>query len=411
MKKSLLLIALLSQTVLAQQNETVTINPGYTHQTFYSLANGTVVTPVNNDWDLAFQISGFEASILINSKNNVRLFNAGREVSDWNMITPFDTIGYLNPTHELINSDTSWRLGAFNQTHTADPFDLGWGNYDFATHIVTGDSLYYLRLANGQVKKIQIINLANGVYNFRFADTNGSNEVTASLSKAAFQGKLFGYYSIVNQTTLDREPLKNDFDLVFTQYMAVFPLTYKVTGVLQNDSVPALKVYPVDVSTAVTNGQNYSYHINTIGYDWKAFDLNTNQWVIEDSLVYFLKDRSGNYWKLWFTGFGGSANGNFYFTKEPVAPLSISEHVALKIVSSYPNPTGELLNLVLEGRNESGIQITITDLSGRKVKEEKLVNQQGLNHYRINVEPLTSGLYLVHLKTEGKDLTLKMMKN
>jgi hypothetical protein len=411
MKKTILLSALLSHAALAQQNETVTINPGYTHQAFYSLANGTVLTPVNTDWDLAFQISGFEASILINSKNNVRLFNAGREASEWNQITSFDTIGYLNPANELLNSDTSWRRGAFNQTNNpADAFDLGWGNYDFATHIVTGDSLYYLRLANGMVKKLQIINLANGTYNFRFADTDGSNEVTASLSKSAFQGKLFGYYSIVNQTTLDREPLKNDFDLVFTQYMAVFPLTYKVTGVLQNDSVPAVKVYPVDVAAAVTNGQNYSYRINTIGYDWKTFDLNNNQWVIEDSLVYFLKDRNGNYWKLWFTGFGGSANGNFYFTKEQVTPLGITQVQPLQIVSVYPNPACSFLNLVVDALNDTGVQLTLTDLSGRIVKEEKHMSHAGLNHYQINTGMLQSGMYLVQLAAEGKVSILKVMK-
>lgn len=411
MKKSILLLAFFTQAVFAQQNETVTINPGYTHQAFYSMANGTVVTPINTDWDLAFQISGFEASILVNSKNNVRLFNAGREASEWNQITPLDTIGYLNAANELFNSDTSWRRGAFNQTNNpADQFDLGWGNYDFATHIVTGDSLYYIRLANGQVKKLQIINLVNGTYNFRFADTDGSNEVTASLSKPAFQGKLFGYYSIVNQTTLDREPLKNDFDLVFTQYMAVFPLTYKVTGVLQNDSVPAIKVYPVEVSTATTNGQNYSYHINTIGYDWKAFDLNNNQWVIEDSLVYFLKDRSGNYWKLWFTGFGGSANGNFYFTKEQVTPLSISEAQSLNIVSVYPNPAKDFLNLVVDGMNATEMQLIISDMSGRKMKEQKLLNHAGLNHYQISLYKLPRGIYAVQLISEGKVTMLKVMK-
>ena len=58
----------------SQMSETVTINPGYTNQTFYSMANATVSTIDNTDWDLAFQISGFEAAFLINSINNVKLF-------------------------------------------------------------------------------------------------------------------------------------------------------------------------------------------------------------------------------------------------------------------------------------------------------------------------------------------------
>jgi hypothetical protein len=411
MKKSLLLLSIFTSSVFAQQNETVTINPGYTHQAFYSMANGTVATPVNTDWDLAFQISGFEASILINSKNNVRLFDAGREASEWSQITPLDTIGYLNAAHELFNSDTTWRRGAFNQTNNpADPFDLGWGNYDFATHVVTGDSLYFLRLANGQVKKFQVISLANGTYNFRFADTDGSNEVTASLSKSAFQGKMFGYYSIVNQTTLDREPFKNDFDLVFTQYLAISPFTYKVTGVLAGDSVPAIKVYPVDVNAATTNGQNYSYRINTIGYDWKTFDLNTNQWIIQDSLVYFLKDRSGNFWKLWFTGFGGAANGEFYFVKQPVIPLAISENQALEVLSVFPNPVDDVFTIVAHGQSENKLNLIITDTAGRSVYEMEISLRPGMNLYTVPSENLKAGLYFVHLQSEGISAVSKIIK-
>src|SRR5204863_1348220 len=128
-------------------------------------------------------------------------------------------------------------------------FDLGWGVYDFVTHIVTGDSVYFIKLSTGFYKKFIIELLTTGVYYFRWADLDGSNETTASLTKSNYSGKFFAYFSIVNNMGIDREPIYNTWDLVFTQYLSITPFIYKVAGVLSNDSVFCAKAYPVDVNT------------------------------------------------------------------------------------------------------------------------------------------------------------------
>src|SRR5689334_3355606 len=158
---SVLLIS--SFSLSAQQiYDVVSISPGYTNQSFYSLSNGEIANELNTDWDLAFQISGFQATILVNSKNNIRLFKSGKDVNDWSSITANDTVGVLNSGNELFNQDTSWWAGAFNMTNdVANQFDLGWGVYDFATHVVTGDSLFYIKLSSGVVKKLWIQSLQN----------------------------------------------------------------------------------------------------------------------------------------------------------------------------------------------------------------------------------------------------------
>ena len=125
-KLSLVILAgTLAFSANAQTTDTVTINPGYTNQTFYSFANGTVSSVSNTNWDLAFQLRGYAASILINSKNNVRLFKSNKSAADWSTMTSADTTGILStPTNELFNSDTSWDFGAFNVTNNpADMFD------------------------------------------------------------------------------------------------------------------------------------------------------------------------------------------------------------------------------------------------------------------------------------------------
>ena len=59
--------------------KTVSIQPGYTNQTFYNMNSGVVSSVTNLDWDLGFQLRGFYASIMINSKNNVKLFKANKD--------------------------------------------------------------------------------------------------------------------------------------------------------------------------------------------------------------------------------------------------------------------------------------------------------------------------------------------
>ncbi|MFM7901224.1 MAG: hypothetical protein ACKPAD_04485, partial [Bacteroidota bacterium] len=153
---------------MAQQvYDVVQINPGYTNQAFYSMPNGEVSNISNTDWDLAFQISGFQATIQINGKNNVRLFKSGFSVNDWSNIIPIDTTGQLIAANELFNRDTSLWAGAFNIT--GDPnnlFDLGWGLYDFVTHAVTGDSIFFLKTSSGAWKKVWIQTLQNSTYTF-----------------------------------------------------------------------------------------------------------------------------------------------------------------------------------------------------------------------------------------------------
>lgn len=412
---SIIMVVLLTTGVnsFGQVYDVVSAGPGYTNQSFYSLQNGEVSNVDNTDWDLAFQISGFQASILVNGKNNVRLFRSGMDVNSWANITANDTVGALNPFNELLNQDTSWWSGAFNITNdVANQFDLGWGVYDFATHVVTGDSLYFIKLSNGVVKKLWIQSLANSTYYFAYADIDGTNEVNTSLYKQNFIGKNFGYFSFATGQTIDREPNKYSWDLTFAQYMSTTPITYKVTGVLSNDSVTALKVYPVDVSmSSPWGGDPFSNHINTIGYGWKSFDFNSNTWAIEDSLVYYVNDRPGNLWKIVFTGFGGSTTGNYEFYKEQVSSTGVSENGGKPaLLNIYPNPSTGLFNLAYYiDKESSSNSAVIYDLTGKAIKSYDLSSLSGLSQTTIDARGIAAGVYSLQLFVDGTTSTKRVV--
>jgi len=414
---SIILVVLLSTGVKSYSQgpvyDVVSAGAGYTNQSFYSLQNGEVSNVSNTDWDLAFQISGFQASILVNGKNNVRLFRSGIDVNGWSNITANDTVGALNPANELLNQDTSWWSGAFNITNdVSNPFDLGWGVYDFATHAVTGDSLYFIKLSTGVVKKLWMQSLSNSTYYFAYADIDGSNEVNTSLYKQNFIGKNFGYFSFATGMTIDREPNKYSWDLTFAQYMSTTPITYKVTGVLSNDSVTALKVYPVDVTTASPwGGGSFSKYINTIGYEWKSFDFNSNTWAIEDSVVYFVNDRPGNLWKVVFTGFGGSASGNFEFYKEQISSTGVAENGGKPaLLNIYPNPSNGVFNLVCYiDKYTANNSASLIDINGKAVKSFDLSSLIGLSQTTLEVRGIAAGVYSLQLIVDGTTSTKRIV--
>jgi len=304
----------------------------------------------------------------------------------------------------LFNQDTSWWAGAFNGTNdVSNQFDLGWGIYDFVTHFVTGDSLYFLKLSNGVVKKLWIQSLQNNSYLFAYADVDGSNEVNATLNKQNFQGKNFGYYSVANGVELDREPNKYLWDLTFAQYMATTPFIYKVTGILSNDSIQSVKAYPVDPATVTPWGYAFSYNINTIGNNWKSFDFNNNVWSIEDSLVYFVYDRGGSLWKLIFTGFGGASSGNYELLKEQISATGIAENNGQQaLLNVYPNPANSNVNLICYiHENSSENTAGIYDTHGKRVLNIDLSDFTGLNEVQVNTASLSDGMYVVKMTIDG----------
>lgn len=403
----LLLGAVWSFQVAGQTvTDSISLGQGYTHQCFYSMANGEVANVSTTDWDLAFDVSGFGSTIRINGAKGTALYlYTSGDSSAWN--TTLDTAGISN--WQQYDADTSWSLGAFNQSaNPNNPVDLGWGTYNTTTHQVNGDSLFVVKLANGAWKKLHIIKLASGTYTFRHADLDGSNLVNASISKSSYSGKNFVYYDIDTDATVDREPAKTDWDIVFTSYVAeLFPGTwYGVTGALQNAGVAVAEASPVANPMAYTDYSSHTFEtkINTIGYDWKSFNGGTFSFDIADSLAYFVNDVNGSIWRLVFTDFGGSSIGNVEFSKELIAMVNVDRPAAtLEAFGLYPNPASQgYVDLVYTSK-AANAQVNILAMNGSLVKQQTYEGA-GFQQHRISLEGLPAGLYLVSLQAGGETL-------
>lgn len=319
---------------------------------FYRVSDGwRLDTASYTSWHLAFEVPGFTAAIRVNHGAGLTLWNTNRPAtpSDWNALSLSDTLG------RLYDSDTAWSIGAFNTTATSNSFDLGWGNYDLVTHAITGDSLHILRLPDGSYRKLWLDRLQSGIYYFKYANLDGTNEVSAQASKSLASGRGFVYYNLLSQQALNLEPVDSLWDLLFTQYLTFLPpnLTpYPVVGALQNRrvSVARIPLSPdADPDTLSPSLYPYASAINTIGYDWKRYDMQNNAWLLADTVYYLVRARNNEIWRLRFVAFGDSVTPNGvrirYTILErkrvgEVSSLPASPSASLALVA-YPNPARE----------------------------------------------------------------------
>ena len=394
---------------LFSQNQSISLLPSYTNQSFYSLENGEVANLNNTDWDLAFSTATMSSSIRINAGIGTELYSYPLgDTTDWNTFNSSNLSNWL----PIYNSDTNWFVGAFDKNSTS-MFDMGWGMYSMITHHVTGDSLYAIKTIGGDWKKLWIQKLANDEYSFKYANLDGTNEINTSVSKLNYSDKNFIYYSLDQNSVLDREPNSINWDITFTKYITpVQGMPYGVTGVMSNDGVQVAQVDNLPDPNSYTDYSQHSMsaEINTIGYDWKSFDMSTFSYSVEPYRCYFVKDLQDKVWRIIFTSFEGSSTGDIEFnTQEMTSSTSISELQSdISTFEIYPNPiTDNNLTIVFDNSfNETHLEIfTVT---GKQVFD-KNINGAGFQAKSFSLPNLDKGLYIVSISSRGNSIQKKLL--
>lgn len=380
--------------------DTVITGVGYGTNVWYSLANDEQATSPSDNWDIAIGASAAQgnplaSAVLFNSKVG-KLY----VVPNLNPATSFDTLSTLNfdALTPLVNNDSSWADGALNVPSLGGFFDYGWGMYNQTSHNVDPYRIFVIKYNDNSVKKFHLTMLSiQGKYSIVSADlANGAPQTTKEIVLSNYSTKNFAYYKIDTNTELDREPAKTDWDFEFLQYDASLSpgMQYFSFGILTNLGVEAVKVGGVaDVENFDDYAsQSFSTYTNAIGYDWK----NAQAQTVPDDVVYFVKDKSSDIWKLVFTEFttgsGGNSNRNV-FSKQNLTTLGLGENNHHLFVSVYPNPAKSNATVVVDAT--SNTQIKVVDLKGQVVFEKVVAD--GLQAVSINTSDLNSGMYLVQI--------------
>jgi hypothetical protein len=85
------------------------------------------------------------------------------------------------------------------------------------------------------------------------------------------------------------------------------------------------------------------------------------------------------------------------------------EERTLNVMSVYPNPAKDVLNIAMQADLPQNMQVTILDQGGRVVKTEAVHALNGVSEVRIDIADLNAGLYMVQLSGDNFNATTKIL--
>ena len=430
MKQSTLLLIWLffANHLSSQTTQQISAGTGYQKQSYVNLTAGTEKQVNNTAWDIAFSVDDVQhAGIFINESAGSSMGTPQPEVNVFYALTEdFNeepTPGSLTD-FQLFNSEKSWSYGAFNEIRdTTNAFDFGWGFYDDQTGQITGNAVYVIKLRNDQYLKLKVESLSGGIFTFKYANLDGTNEVIKTINKADHSGKTLAYFSFETGNIVDVEPATGGFDLLYCRYYTplLVPGTtdhipYNVTGILSGPGIEVAEANGIDPATVSYTTYQDSLHteLNIIGYEWKI--LSGFSFVLDQDLVFFLKTADDRVWKLRFTGFGGSSTGVTTFEKTDLGIISAVENPAAIGMQTllYPNPVQDRLAVALDIPSGLGsqAQLSVIDLLGRTVAQQQVTLNEGFQVFEMAAQTWAAGAYVLNLKLAGGEVNLgKVVKN
>ncbi|MBI3238678.1 MAG: hypothetical protein HYZ43_07570, partial [Flavobacteriia bacterium] len=200
--------------------DTVTTNPTYANNVWYSLENDDQGSFAANAWELSLSTAmtasnELTTAVWFNHKIGKVYEIPGSDPLDF---TNADTTG-LSTWIPLYNSDVTWSKGAFNSTTNLGQFDYGWGDYNMTTHGIDANRVFVIAYTNGDFKKLTIssTNTAN-TYTLVFDNLNNTDLTTEQVDVTPYVSKNFICYNLTTKAIVDREPAAADWDLYFHQY-------------------------------------------------------------------------------------------------------------------------------------------------------------------------------------------------
>jgi hypothetical protein len=228
-----------------------------------------------------------------------------------------------------------------------------------------------------------------------------------TISKAGVTNKSFIYYSFVNDSTYDLEPAIDSYDLIFTKHAGdylmndMFVPNQAVTGVEINHGVAVAEADNILPDNAMYTNYTLTDDLQGIGARWKQLNMSF-QWVVEDSLSYFIQDVDSNIWQIRFTGFVGSSAGKYKFQKRQVGWASVeNESGKLANFNVFPNPTSDFINLAYTiNQDFDQATLSILDINGKAVITQALANEPGFNQTMLDLTSfnLAPGVYIARVQ-------------
>ena len=257
---------------------------------YYSLNQDKVTASIDKfTWDLAFYGDSSKVHIKLNTGKSMYAYKTTKK----DFKEPIDTNGF-----------SQYRLNDF-PCGTEDSMAL--------SGILENNLVYVIDpgMDKNYQKETPILLKA-------FKATDGYHIQYCNYNLSGFQSLVIPFNSTKNYTLFQfktsksfDEPDTEEWEFMLTQYQHVYydPFqTYSVVGCIINPKMVEACIYngnkkfeQVVLSDALN--ATYSSRADVIGFSWKYYDLNNNQYIIRPEKTYLIKHVNGKFFKLHFTGF------------------------------------------------------------------------------------------------------------
>jgi len=387
---------------------------------FYNLESQSIVGEQDaKNWHLAFQYATRNAGIKINPNEGILCYYAGSDFE-----AALDTANISQWTR-YINSDTSLHVGALNRNIDSwerQLFDYGWGVYNPSTHNLDGNAVFVLKFADGSFKKIFIVTRYStpplvGTIEIKVANLDNSDLKEYSLNTLLYSTKNYSYFSFTTGELFDREPVKTDYNLIFTRYQTYVTqgpqtIIQNVAGVLSNLNTRAIKIKTSEIN-GTPESADLSKKANIIGWDWKTYDYVNNVYTIEDNTYFVQKfDENtgspiGDMYSIKFDSFN-SPTGTISFTQNNTN-TSVDKVSPDMNFSVYPNiiNANQLINYVVSSKGGISVEIKLMDINGSIIESRNAI-LNGMDNFTFNSQNLSTGTYFITLQTGNETYTKRL---
>ncbi len=284
--------------------EMISMTQYYDAQIYFNLMTGEQVSRnLKSDCDLLF--SSVDTGFVIKLNTASFMMAAETQSRQFELVT--DTLGL------------QWRFDA----SSGDPDSLAFKNWIQITGLDTTypERVYVINrgidaLGNPLgLRKLIFHSLVGDAYRFSYCKMDNSDLQEVTIPKDPGYNTI--QYSFQTNTSLQLEPVSDNWDLLFTQYSTMLwtdegdAYPYLLTGVLINSADVVVSFDSTMVFDDVTVDDvltlDYVRNPDVIGYDWKELvgDINGGDFYYEchPNWNYFIQTRTGVFFKLRFTSF------------------------------------------------------------------------------------------------------------
>jgi len=282
------------------------------------------------------------------------------------------------------------------------------------------------------------------VYTYLIANANGcdstatlnltiNNDTTINNAITICQGEVYqigsSYYNLPG-SYYDILQTATNCDSVVNTYLTVTPYYYNIQQIVlcedenyqignntyttagtYNDTLQLVNscdsIVTTYISFSVVNAQIYAQNNNLFAdissgdapytYLWNTGEISTNI----NPLTY------GTFWLL-VTDAYNCISDTAYFVIDDVNAVEEESNI-INELTIFPNPTDGLITISFESLQADDFNISILNVLGVVIFEEKLIKFSGLYQKQINLEDYSNSVYLVKIKTDSSEINKKII--